>query len=302
MNAITITPEQFIFAHDNELRTTSIKVAEAFGKLHKDVIRKIESLECSKDFHERNFAPMQIDVEIGNGAVRKSPAYEMTKDGFMFLVMGFTGKAAASIKEAYINAFNLMSSRLFGSQPTPTEPPRLTHATKQQREPLVNAVRRLVKVAQSKGHPITYDQAHSIINLKMGVSGIEDMTPEQIPQAMTLVGDLLEKIVLEGEYLAKPDAPEQTPAPSHTFQHVPLDQITSRFDVFFRNDPYWSKLSKMSMIVITSVAWNTLRGTLNDDDLCFLNSAMSHLTIPRAHPLDGLVGRVVDALEKQALR
>ena len=189
-----------------------------------------------------------------------------------------------------------------GTQPTPTNPPRLTHATKQQREPLVNAVRRLVKVAQSKGHPITYDQAHSIINLKMGVSGIDDMLPEQIPQAMTLVGDLLERVVLSGEYLAKPDAPEQTPAPSHTFQHVPLDQITSRFDVFFRNDPYWSKLSKMSMIVITSVAWNTLRGTLNDDDLCFLNSAMSHLTIPRAHPLDGLVGRVVDALEKQPLR
>lgn len=188
------------------------------------------------------------------------------------------------------------------TQPTPTEPPRLTHATKEQREPLVNAVRRLVKVAQSKNRPITYDQAHSIINLKMGVSGIDDMTPEQIPQAMTLVGDLLEKIVLEGEYLAKPDTADNKPAPSHTFQHVPLDQITSRFDVFFRNDPYWSQLSKMSMIVITSVAWNTLRGTLNDDDLCFLNSAMSHLTIPRAHPLDGLVGRVVDALEKQPLR
>ncbi len=186
------------------------------------------------------------------------------------------------------------------TQPTPTEPPRLTHATKEQREPLVSAVRRLVKVAQSKNRPITYDQAHGIINLKMGVSSIEDMTPEQIPQAMTLVGELLERVVLSGEYLAKPDAPEQTPAPSHTFQHVPLDQITSRFDVFFRNDPYWSKLSKMSMIVITSVAWNTLRGTLNDDDLCFLNSAMSHLTIPRAHPLDRLVGQIAESLEKNS--
>ena len=36
----------------------------------------------------------------------------MTKDGFMFLVMGFTGKKAAQIKEAYINAFNQMSTKL----------------------------------------------------------------------------------------------------------------------------------------------------------------------------------------------
>ena len=39
-------------------------------------------------------------------------AYEMTKDGFIFLVMGFTGHKAASIKEAYINAFNRMANQL----------------------------------------------------------------------------------------------------------------------------------------------------------------------------------------------
>jgi phage regulator Rha-like protein len=32
----------------------------------------------------------------------------MTKDGFMFLVMGFTGKKAAQVREAFINAFNAM--------------------------------------------------------------------------------------------------------------------------------------------------------------------------------------------------
>ena len=36
----------------------------------------------------------------------------MTKDGFMFLVMGFTGKRAAAVKEAYINAFNQMAEQL----------------------------------------------------------------------------------------------------------------------------------------------------------------------------------------------
>jgi hypothetical protein len=37
----------------------------------------------------------------------------MTKDGFMFLVMGFTGAAAAKIKEAYINTFNQMAAMLY---------------------------------------------------------------------------------------------------------------------------------------------------------------------------------------------
>lgn len=36
----------------------------------------------------------------------------MTKDGFIFLVMGFTGKKAAQFKEAYINAFNQMEKEL----------------------------------------------------------------------------------------------------------------------------------------------------------------------------------------------
>jgi hypothetical protein len=36
----------------------------------------------------------------------------MTKDGFMFLVMGFTGAAAAKIK-AYINTFNQMAAMLY---------------------------------------------------------------------------------------------------------------------------------------------------------------------------------------------
>ena len=39
--------------------TTSLKIAETFGKEHKDVLKAIKSLECSKLFHERNFAPSE---------------------------------------------------------------------------------------------------------------------------------------------------------------------------------------------------------------------------------------------------
>lgn len=86
--------------------TTSLDVAAHFGKLHKDVLRAIRSLGCSPEFHERNFAPIQIDVDLGMGRSRKDQAFRMTRDGFAFLCMGFTGKEAAKWKEAYINAFN----------------------------------------------------------------------------------------------------------------------------------------------------------------------------------------------------
>lgn len=122
MTAQLMIPQDAITFHGNELRTTSLKVAEAFGKLHKNIIQKIESLDCSPEFTSANFSAHVQEVAVGNGAKRPSKVYEMTKDGFMFLVMGFTGKKAAAIKEAYINAFNVMYDHLFGSANTNPQP------------------------------------------------------------------------------------------------------------------------------------------------------------------------------------
>ncbi len=116
MNTITsFTPAEIISLHQGQPVTTSLKVAEVFGKQHKDVLRKIATLDCSKDFNERNFA--LVTYQDGKGEAR--PAYEMTKDGFIFVVMGFTGAKAAATKEAYINAFNWMAEQLAAQRPQP---------------------------------------------------------------------------------------------------------------------------------------------------------------------------------------
>lgn len=107
----------FVFASNDDIKTTSLLVAEKFGKPHKDVLAKIRNLDCSEDFERRNFSLVEYDYINNKGFTVKQPMYEMTKDGFMFLVMGFTGKAAAQIKEAYINAFNLMHDKLFPKTP-----------------------------------------------------------------------------------------------------------------------------------------------------------------------------------------
>ena len=84
--------------------TTSILVAEKFERNHRDILRAIKKLDCSADFTERNFTLSEYEDSTG----RKLPMYQMTKDGFIFLVMGFTGSKAAKFKEDYINAFNEM--------------------------------------------------------------------------------------------------------------------------------------------------------------------------------------------------
>lgn len=97
---------------DGQAVTSSLAVADFFSKRHDDVLKKIRILDCSPEFCARNFAETSILVRQPNGGTRKLPCYQITRDGFAFLAMGFTGKRAARFKEAYINAFNLMEKQL----------------------------------------------------------------------------------------------------------------------------------------------------------------------------------------------
>lgn len=94
--------------HAGQTMTTSMAVAKHFGKLHKNVLRAIDNIACSAEFTRLNFEP--VDFIDKNGDARRM--FRMTRDGFVFLTMGFTGKAAAAWKEAYIGAFNRMEQAL----------------------------------------------------------------------------------------------------------------------------------------------------------------------------------------------
>ncbi|ENG2843102.1 Rha family transcriptional regulator [Escherichia coli] len=93
---------------DGQAVTSSLAVADFFSKRHDDVLKKIRTLECSASFTARNFSVSDYTDCTG----RKLPCYQITRDGFAFLAMGFTGKRAAQFKEAYINAFNQMEKQL----------------------------------------------------------------------------------------------------------------------------------------------------------------------------------------------
>lgn len=82
--------------------TTSLIVAQVFGKEHKNVTRDIENLSCSSTFNRLNFER----ITYRDARNREQYAYEMTKDGFSFLVMGYTGDKAGEFKEKFIYEFN----------------------------------------------------------------------------------------------------------------------------------------------------------------------------------------------------
>ena len=104
--------ENMVTLQGNQVMTTSLKIAKYFGRKHKTILRAIRNLNCSKKFNERNFVPVNYIDEKGEAR----EMYNLTKDGCIFLIMGFTGEKAAQIKEAYIDAFNWMAEQLHKMQ------------------------------------------------------------------------------------------------------------------------------------------------------------------------------------------
>lgn len=117
MKQLELFPAQgngLVMVENNHAVTTSLKIAEVFQKPHYDILKSIRSLECSKSFQDGNFSFSFYLRKLPNNATKKEPMYYLTRDGFTFLAMGFTGKIAARFKEAYINAFNEMEKKLAG--------------------------------------------------------------------------------------------------------------------------------------------------------------------------------------------
>lgn len=125
---------------EGNVTTTSNQIAAHFNKRHDTVLRAIRKLECSAEYRLRNFAESSYRNEQG----KEQPCYRLTRDGFVFLAMGFTGKDAAQWKEAYITAFNKMEQELQARTTRPANPAidydRISPAQAQDLKELVHAI------------------------------------------------------------------------------------------------------------------------------------------------------------------
>lgn len=102
---------ELVIMHDRQAVTTSLRIAEVFGKQHKDVLEAIRDLISSAEnsaLLETYFA--EGEYKASNG--KTNPMYYMNRDGFTLLAVGFTGKRALQFKISYINAFNSMETQI----------------------------------------------------------------------------------------------------------------------------------------------------------------------------------------------
>ena len=104
----TAMNEIVISNNNGELTVSRIQVAEDFDKDHRHVTEKIRNLIAENSAVKNFFTETTYISERG----RAYKSYDMTRDGFSLLVMGFTGSKALEWKLKYIEAFNLMEKQL----------------------------------------------------------------------------------------------------------------------------------------------------------------------------------------------
>lgn len=102
-----------VTAFAGKATTTSFDVAAFFEKRHDHVLRTIDKvLRGSPESAKPNFGVCYENNTLQNGKPQKY--YRLTRDGFTFVTMGFTGEKATRFKWAYIEAFNRMEAQLKG--------------------------------------------------------------------------------------------------------------------------------------------------------------------------------------------
>ena len=97
---------ELVKIENDRMLTDSRIVAETFGKDHRHVLRDIDNIK--KDVS--NFGQMFFETEAPDSYGRLQRVYQMTRDGFSLLAMGFTGSDAMEWKLKYLEAFNKLEA------------------------------------------------------------------------------------------------------------------------------------------------------------------------------------------------
>lgn len=109
--------DEIVFRGANDQAvTSSLLIAEKFGKSHDNVLRDIRNL-IKGGVLKNDETPMFEETTYINEQNKQAyPMFLMNRDGFTLLAMGFTGKKAMQFKLEYIKAFNSMEAQIKASQ------------------------------------------------------------------------------------------------------------------------------------------------------------------------------------------
>lgn len=195
MSQAQVLPSPSISLVNNRPATTSLAIAECFGKRHDHVMRSIKDLmdNCPEEFTAPNFGETFRTVAGPNNSQRQEKFFTVYFDGFILLVMGYTGKKALQMKLAYIEAFNAMKeqldklaeqerARLAGEVKEIPDASRLSKRTDPERKQLTAILNTWVGMA-----PIHYANARAQVNAHFGVTSVDRLTVAQVRDAIQWV-------------------------------------------------------------------------------------------------------------------
>ena len=119
-----LIPQSAVAVCNGAVRTTSLEVAKAFDKEHRNVCRDIEQIMVQVVGNSETLKIERFETTYKNnlGKDVKQRAYSLNKNAFMLLVMGFTGEKAMQIKIGFIKLFDLMEAKLRELQAVPVQP------------------------------------------------------------------------------------------------------------------------------------------------------------------------------------
>jgi Rha family phage regulatory protein len=109
-NLPALCAELRIRIEGNIALVNSRNVAELFEKEHRNVLRDIDEArkKISSDLSTSWFRPVISRDSYG----REQPSFDLTRQGFTLLVMGWTGELAMQFKVRYIEVFDAMEAQL----------------------------------------------------------------------------------------------------------------------------------------------------------------------------------------------
>jgi len=99
--------EIIISNHNGEPVANSLEVAKNFDKNHKDVLKAIKNIRAQ--ICALTPEPLFFEATYQTGTGKHYKCYEMTRDGFMLLAMGFSGQKAPNL----VGAFFIFILRFF---------------------------------------------------------------------------------------------------------------------------------------------------------------------------------------------
>lgn len=150
--------DELVIMHDKQVVTTSLKVAEIFGKEHKHVMETVRKLTAENSTVRKMF----IEDSYLNSRNQQQPMYYMNRDGFTLLAMGFTGSKAMEFKLKYIEAFNKMEQIVRQELPqTPEEKLALTMQVTLRLDKRVGKLEKSIDEIQNKSE-IDSDQRYKL--------------------------------------------------------------------------------------------------------------------------------------------